>query len=468
MATSSWRVARSGAAGKILLRTLLLMAAAIAVAAVAASFGIAHDYGYLRATILTGSPDGEYYALGARLSTRARQGRGNLIVVSTGGSVENVHRLSQDSTRCVESFAIVQDGTPFPPSSGLEVLGRLPDSESLLLLAQHGRTFDDFANLRGAAIGIGPEQSGTAHIMRQLFTGPDLQSFDIRLSHHSLEQQAELVARGELDVAAVVMREDAAFLRAIVHKHGLDLIAPRELEGLIARHSWLSLGRIPAGRYDLAQPTPAVDRAVARVETLVVASPCSRRADRVALLILLSAELPMFLRVNRSNASGSSNSLPLAAEARQYFATGEPELADRYFPWLVNLLSPAYWVYLLMAVTITFKCMSGLSRFRLWRIDALRERLENALQVLANQTSSQENLPTSAPARLPAKTPPSAAAERLQAALEVLRARCQRQVSSIITPMGDEMFYRYQEFRIDDAIRTATMMQGSQQSPQER
>jgi hypothetical protein len=34
--------------------------------------------------------------------------------------------------------------------------------------------------------------------------------------------------------------------------------------------------------------------------------------------------------------------------------------------------------------------------------------------------------------------------------------------------MGDEMFYRYQEFRIDDAIRTATMLQGSQRSLEER
>jgi TRAP-type uncharacterized transport system substrate-binding protein len=247
MATSSWPVAPSGAAGKILLRTLLLMAAAIAVAAVAASFGIAHDYGYLRATILTGSPGGEYYALGARLSTRARQGRGNLIVVSTGGSVENVRRLSEDSTRCLESFAIVQDGTPFPPSSGLEVLGRLPDSESLLLLARRGRTFDEFANLRGAAVGIGPEQSGTAHIMRQLFTGPDVQSFDIHLSHHSLEQQAELVARGELDVAAVVMNEDAAFLRAIVHKHGLDFDSPararRPYRAALLAQPWPNSGR---------------------------------------------------------------------------------------------------------------------------------------------------------------------------------------------------------------------------------
>jgi hypothetical protein len=36
--------------------------------------------------------------------------------------------------------------------------------------------------------------------------------------------------------------------------------------------------------------------------------------------------------------------------------------------------------------------------------------------------------------------------------LSELRQRCQRQVSSFVTPMGDEMFYRYQQSLIDRAI----------------
>ena len=135
----------------------------------------------------------------------------------------------------------------------------------------------------------------------------------------------------------------------------------------------------------------------------------------------------MFLRVNRSNASGSSNSLPLAAEARQYFATGEPELADRYFPWLVNLLSPAYWVYLLMAVTITFKCMSGLSRFRLWRIDAPRERLENGLQVLAKQSFESGERADFSPRSSPGE---NAALQRRRNAYK-LNWRCSGRVANV-------------------------------------
>jgi hypothetical protein len=50
--------------------------------------------------------------------------------------------------------------------------------------------------------------------------------------------------------------------------------------------------------------------------------------------------LPGFVRFNLAKATGSATALPLAPEARQFFVSGEPELADRYFPWLVNLLSP--------------------------------------------------------------------------------------------------------------------------------
>src|SRR5215471_16805312 len=47
-----------------------------------------------------------------------------------------------------------------------------------------------------------------------------------------------------------------------------------------------------------------------------------------------------------------------------------------------------------------------------------------------------------------------AAAEAIMKRLVELRARCQRQTSSIVTPMGDEMFYRYQQSLIDEAATT--------------
>jgi len=444
--------------GKALLRFFLLVVAAAAVAAFASRFGVSHDYAYLHASLLAGAPGGRYHSLSTRLATRAQREHGSLVVVPTAGSIENVNRLIENQGRCAATFALVQDGTPVPADAGLEMLSRLPEPESLLLLGRRNRTFLTFADLRGASIGIGPKGSGTAYLLRQLFEDPDLRGLDVRLSYHELDDQARLVGQGKLDLAAVVMEENAALLRTVVNQYDLDTASFQDLEGLVARHPWLSLGHIPAGLYDLVRPTPAVDKPVARINTLVVANSCARRAERVALLMLLSAELPGFVQANPPKYTYSATALPLAAEARQYFIKGEPELADLYFPWLVNLMSPAYWVYFVMAATILFNALKGISRFRLWRIDAARERLERRLKELTDPGLTHAQIRVFPDGHSLTGPSACAAARSIRDQLAQLRARCQHYASSIVTPMGDEMFYRYQQSLIDEATTTLTLL----------
>ena len=444
--------------GKALLRLLLLLTAAAAVAGFASRFGVSHDYAYLHASFLSGVPGGHYHALATRLAARAQRELGSLTVVSTAGSVENINRLAQASKRCVPAFALVQDGIPIPPDAGLEMLGRLPEPESLLLLGRHNRTFLKFADLRGASIGVGPEGSGTAYLLGQLFEDPDLRGLGVRLSYHELADQARLVGEGKLDLAAFVMEEDAELLRNIIDEYDLDIATFQDLEGLTTRHPWLGLGHIPAGRYDLVRPKPAEDKPVVRVETLVATNRCARRAERVAVLMLLSAELPGFLQANPPKYAYSATALPLATEARQYFIKGQPELADLYFPWLVDLMSPAYWVYLVMAATILFNALKGFSRFRLWRIDAARERLEKNLKELFDPKLTHAQIRAFPGGDLLTGPGACAAARSIRDQYVQLRARCQRYVSSIITPMGDEMFYRYQESLIDEAMTTLALL----------
>jgi TRAP transporter TAXI family solute receptor len=448
--------------GKAFFRLVLLLVTAALVAAVAANFGIARDYGYLRASVLTGATGGYYYTLATRLAERAKLGHGSLSVISTAGSVENISRLISGQVHCTENFALIQDGTPVSADAKLELLGRLPEPESLLLLGRPDNAFHTFADFRGASIGVGPQGSGTAYLMHQLFQDTDLRQLDVRVSYHELSEQAQLVSQGKLDLAAVVMQEDAEFLRNVIRQYGLDIVAPTDFQGLIARYPWLSLGRIPAGRYDLVRPIPAADKQVARLNTLVVASSCARRADRIALLMLLGAELPGFIRANPPGSTSSATVMPLASESHQFFLSGEPAPADRYFPWLVNVLSPAYWVYLIMAVTILFNAMMLFSRFCLWRIDAAREKLDIALKQLVNPELTHAQMRAVPPDHVVAAPERRVLAQSILDQLVALRGRCQRQASSIVTPLGDEMYYRYQQFLIDEATNTlAALLQGS-------
>jgi hypothetical protein len=221
---------------------------------------------------------------------------------------------------------------------------------------------------------------------------------------------------------------------------------------LVGRYPWLSLGRMPAGRFDLVRPTPATDTMVPQINTLVVTSPCARRAARIEFLVALSAELPGFVRMNPPGSTSTATALPLSPEARQFFLAGEPDLADRYFPWLVNIMSPAYWVYLVMAVTLLFNGMRGLSHFRLWRIDAAREKLESEVNRLARDTVNHASAWDLATHPVLVDKDATARAQDILSRLSSLRDRCHRHTQSVAMPMGDEMYYRYQQSLIDHTI----------------
>jgi TRAP-type uncharacterized transport system substrate-binding protein len=446
------------------IRVLLIALAVLALVAGLFYYLVSGDYAFLRAEVLTGAPTGAYHTLGDRLAARAHKKNGHLKIVATAGSVENIARLVGENGKCVPAFAFVQDGTPAPADAGLQTLGRLPQPESLFLLARRGRPLNTFSDLKGASVGIGPEGSGTAYLMQQLMENSDLRGLDLKPSNHELEAQAALVRDGQLDLAASVMNENAEMVRTLVNKYDLEIVAPADMEGLVARDKWLSLGRIPAGYYDISAPIPATDKLVAQVDTLVMTNACVHRAERVAFLMLLGEEFPNFVRVNPPPAAKSQDSAPLADEAREFFASGEPEIADKYFPWLVNLMSPAYWIYLVMAATILLNASDAYSRFRLWRIDVNRGELESRLKALAYPGLNEEQINKRArsgitreqikalPPETVIQTPKDREeAEALRKEFDALRRRCEDQLKSFVTPMGSEMYYRYQEWLIDEA-----------------
>ena len=434
------------------IRWLLTLVALIALAAAILYFTVAGDYAYLKAAVYTGAPTGEYHAVGDRLAARALKKNGHLNVVATAGSVDNIKRLQGENGRCEPAFAFIQDGVPLPDNAGLQTLGRLTQPESLLLLARRGRAIASFEDLKGASVGIGPEGSGTAFLMQHLLDNSDLKDLGLKTANYGLEAQAALVQANQLDIAAFVMNENAELIRNLVEKYDLQIVSPPGIDGLTERDRWLKIGRIPAGYYDVARQIPATDKDVAQVDTLLITNACVGRAERVAFLKLLSDEFPSFVRDNPPPAARSQDAAPLADEAREFFANGQPAISDRYFPRLVNLMSPAYWIYLAMAVTVLLNGMEIYSRFRLWRIDANRDLLESRLRALTQPPLTHEQVKALPADAVLAKPQDRITAEMLMKDLETLRARCAAQLQSFVTPMGSEMYYRYQESLIEGVI----------------
>ena len=199
------------------------------------------------------------------------------------------------------------------------------------------------------------------------------------------------------------------------------------------------------------------------MNTLIIGNGCASRSATQALITLFAELDPSFLRYNRetSNLSG----LAYARVARSYYDSGEPDLLGVYAPWVVDIMPTASWVQLALAVSILFNAMGAASRFRLWRLDAARVRLEREIPLLVGPGHTVAEIAIAKPAPGLSTEDARHRAQSLSERLDALHALCRKQSLSILVPMGAEMAYRYQEVLISELIRACAGLPGTARLP---
>ena len=404
------------------------------------------DMSRLNLGMVSGAPEGNYHRLVSQLADLAAKEHGMLRNVSSAGSADNVRRLAAATASCEVSVGLAQDGTAWGDKKPV-LLGRLPKAESVFLFGRDADRIKDFAQLANLKIGIGPEGSGASAVANQLFELPELKALGLTLSHHTLTEQLDLAAKGELDLALVVMDEDAELVAKSVRERGLQIAGFEHADVIARRIPHLRTGRIGAGEYDAVKMLPAQDKRVFRVETLVLGNGCAGRSQLIDVLMLVSEQFPDFVRHNRDtpNATG----LELTSTSREFFEHGGPELADEYVPWLVDVMPPANWAYVVMGISLLFNAMGFGHRYRLWRIDAARVSLETELTKVFGPEATVGDIARAQKSAL-AQAKPQIAAIVIK--LEELSARSRRYSLSMLVPMGQEMAYRYQEELIHQTL----------------
>ena len=275
-------------------------------------------------------------------------------------------------------FALVQDGLPWPADDSLELIGRLPRSESLVLVGRNADDIKKVQDLRGKRIGIGPTGSGTEYVARLVLA--QLTGLDIKASTHPLVEQLDMVASGELDLAAMVIDADAQMLAEAVRDRNLQIVDMPGAEAIANRLPFARTGRIEAGHYDPIRQLPSTDKRIIQIDTLVIGNGCARESATQGVITTLVYVYPDFVRVNRERPNLTG--LHLASAATSYYNDGGPDQVGAYVPWFIDIMPTARWLQLAFALSLLFGAQAGLHRFRLWRIDAQRVHVEGEVSRL--------------------------------------------------------------------------------------
>ena len=409
---------------------------------------------HVQISMLSANPAGSYYLTVEKIAAETARRHGRVHNLPSAGSVENIERLMAGAKNCKVHFGLVQDGITYPEGHQLEVIGRLPRPESLVILGRNVERIRAASDLKGLRIGIGPIGSGTEHMMRRVLAL--LEGVGLRASTQTIDGQLGMVERGELDLAAMVLDDEGRLLATAMTTKNLDILELPDVESLARHLRFARVGVIAAGQMDYVRKLPRKDKRVLQLDALIISNGCAPDGVTQGFMAAVAEVYPTFVLHNK--AQPNLTGLPLAPVAANFYNAEGPDLLGKYAPWAVNIMPQPTWVQLGVAFSILFAGMALLHRFRLWRIDAVRVKIERDIAALFGPGAITESIvaETIVKARLdPRDAGPDAHAQidDLMLRLSALSEGCRRQSLSVLVPMGEEMSYRYQEMLIAALLR---------------
>ena len=203
----------------------------------------------------TGSPLGAYHAYGQRYAAILGRAGVKLDLSTSNGSRENVTRLL-DAASGVK-LALVQGGTiSARDAPGLVSLGRVYQ-EPLWIFYRGDQPITRLSDLAGLRLSIGPEGSGTRHLVLGLLEANKLATSEL-VGYDNAEATRRLLA-GELDALFMVSGADSAIVKQLMSAPGIRLLSLEQAEAYTRLFPQLGKVVLPEGLINLSQNIPLTD-----------------------------------------------------------------------------------------------------------------------------------------------------------------------------------------------------------------
>lgn len=430
-------------------RGIILLALLVLIGIIFALIDLSPSLAHMQIALLAGPQADQNYALAEKIRSDAGARKGSVTPIATTGPVESIDRLLQADTNKSGLFALAQDILYFPQADKLELIARIPQPATLFLLGPDAARIHYLADLQGMHIGIGPAGSASALIGKVIFGAPDLSGLNLTMSEHPFNEQLEQLFNGTLAIGLFVMPKDSPLIKKAV-QDGLKIISFDNLEAIASRTPGLRAETLYAGHFDHVKLLPPENKQVLLTDTLILGNRQASRSDIVALLVLLNQTFHQFIDYNRNTPNHTG--LMQTQQLKNFLDNNGPNLLDEYAPGLLNFMPPANILHYLFVVSVLLNLLTGWNKLRLYLLDSRRSKLEEQLFELFGRQITFEEIKNLDIDKGDISESFKQHLDESIANCVKLREQCRKYVPSFVTPLGQEIIYRFHETLISDQL----------------
>ena len=307
-----------------------------------------------KVTMLSGSETGAYHAFALRYAEFFREHGYELEVIPSNGSMDNLTRISDPESGI--QAALMQGGIAGPEDHpGLESLGSLY-YEPVWFFHRTKLKIKTLADLKGRKVAIGPDGSGTNHLISALLRENGVNPDNATLLLEGAGDAGPELLDGKIDglftIAGVASSTVQELSRA---NKTVSIYSFGRAETYVRTHHFLEKLTLPPGGIDLIEDLPPQDvTLIAPTANLVVRDDLH---PALKYLFLLAADKvhrdgDLFAPANRFP-NGEAVLFPLSDEAANFYKSGPP-LLMRYLPFQIAITVERLKILLIPLLTLLF------------------------------------------------------------------------------------------------------------------
>ncbi len=342
-------------------------------------------------TMTTGTGGLSYKNFGLRYKEILARSKVKVKLLESSGSVENYNRLKDK--RDVVDVGFVQTGTGSPKEAPhLLSLGSVSYSPMWVFYTGKQK-LDDFSQLKGRRIAIGPVGSGLRKLSLELLKVSGAADRPTVLFDLGTESAYRALKDGRIDVMIIIGATDSRFILGILNDPGVKLMNLSQVEAYTRLVPGLYHVTLPRGIINVGKRMPETDvHLIAPTTNLIV-----RNTMHPALMyLLLDAAADIHGSAGWVAKAGEfpapmPQDFPLSDQAERFYKTGRPLLLE-YLPFWAAVLLDRMVKVLLPVLAVIFPLMRILPWFYSWKNRSRMRRLYGELKFLEMEIARADTL----------------------------------------------------------------------------